>query len=255
MGVINVSPESFYEGSVADKKTIVSAARRMEEEGADLIDVGAMSTAPYLKTAISETEEAARLKWAVGLLRKVCRLPISVDTARAHPAEMGIKAGADIINDVSGLTRDPGMARVAGKARGLILMAWPTRKMTGRPISAVRNLLKQSLTRARPHISLSRIVIDPGIGFFREQGLDWWKWDLAVLRDLAELRTLKQPVLVGVSRKSFLGKILNQPRPEDRLAGSLAATAIAVQNGAAIIRTHDVGKTKETVRLVEAIRG
>lgn len=255
MGVINVSPESFYGGSVANKKTIVKAARRLEEEGADLIDVGAMSTAPYLKTVISEVEEAARLKWAVNLIRKASRLPISADTARALPAEIALDAGADIINDVTGLRRDPLMGHVVKKAKGLILMAWPDRKYAGRPIVAIRSILRENLTKALRSLPANRIVLDPGIGFFREQGLDWWKWDLAVLRKLEELRSLQRPLLVGVSRKSFIGKILNRPRPEDRLAGSLAATAVAVQNGAAIIRTHDVAITKEAIRLAELIRG
>ncbi len=277
MVVINASPESFFKGSVrTNARAIKDAARRMADEGADFIDIGAMSTAPYLKTQISEPEEARRLMVAIEAATAAVKIPVSVDTSRAWPALVGLEAGAKILNDITGLTGDTNMPLVAKKFRGVILMAHPntssSRQVFGRDlqllnketpaknhagataINVVKNILKSRLRIAvSAGVPKSRIALDPGIGFFRNTGMPWWKWDLTVLRDLPKLQTLGVPLLVGVSRKSFIGEVLKIKNPADRLAGSLAATAIAVKNGAAIIRTHDVKLTKEAVRLAERI--
>lgn len=257
VGAINVSPESFYQGSVAAGETALRAkAEQMAAEGADVLDIGAMSTAPYLPTEIIEEEEVRRLTWAIGIVRKAVPVPISADTKRGRVALAALDAGAVIINDVSGLRCDPGMAGiVAQRAEGAILMASESEPNSRDPIDTVRGLLGESLQRIRKAgVPDHRAVLDPGIGFFRRAAIPWHVWDCEVLRRLVELRTLGRPLLVGISRKSFIGKIVGQADPENRLAGSLAATAIAVANGVHLIRTHDVGPTREAVRMAEALR-
>jgi len=256
-GAINVSPESFYQGSVATGEDSLRAkAEQMAAEGADLLDIGAMSTAPYLRTEITEAEEIQRLTWAIGIVRKAVAVPVSADTKRGGVALAALDAGADIINDVSGLRYDPGMAEIiARRAQGVILMASETDPNARDPIETVRGLLEESLRVVwKAGVPDHRVVLDPGIGFFRQTAIPWHAWDCEVLRRLAELRALGRPLLVGVSRKSFIGKIVGQADPRDRLAGSLAATAIAVVNSAHLIRTHDVGPTREAVRMAEALR-
>ncbi len=257
VGAINVSPESFYPGSVAvDEASLKQRAEEMSAEGADLLDIGAMSTAPYLTTEIPEAEEIQRLSWAIGVVRNTVALPISADTTRSRVALAALDAGADVINDVSGLRRDPGMGEVVAKrARGVILMASETTPEARDPIETVRRLLAESLQIVwKAGVPEHRVVVDPGIGFFRKAALPWYEWDCEVLRRLGDLKTLDRPVLVGVSRKSFIGQILDQPDPADRLAGALAATAVAVANGAHMIRTHDVGPTREALRMAETLR-
>jgi dihydropteroate synthase len=281
MGVINVSPESFHAGSVyRGDEAVLRAGLAMVEAGAVLIDVGARSTAPYLSTAIDEGEETARLAHTVELLAAKLPVPISADTPRPAPARAALEAGARVINDVSCL-RDPVLARlVAAHDASLILMAAPVRAApaaTGRsrargashaavarprrvnarrsPVATIKDLLAAGLRRARAaRIPAHRIVVDPGIGFFRGESVPWPEWDLRVLAGLPALRTLGRPVAVGVSRKSFLGAVLERPDTGDRLAGSLAATAIAVSHGAALIRTHDVAETRDAVRLAQLVR-
>jgi dihydropteroate synthase len=255
MGVINVSPESFFKKSIpTSKKSLIKIVRQMEKDGADFIDVGAMSSAPYLKTQISEDEEIKRLEWAVKIISKTTSLPISIDSFRARPAMAGLNAGGKILNDITGLKADPKMLQVAKKAHGLILMANPMTTVGQKnPIATTKKILKQDILHAtNAGISPSKIVVDPGIGFFRHAKIPWWKWDITTLKELAELKQLGVPLLVGVSRKSFIGEILNIKNPENRLAGSLAATAWAVLNGASIIRTHDVLATKQVIRILDA---
>lgn len=259
LGVINVSPESFYHGSVKTReRSIAEQAERMEKEGADFIDVGAMSTAPYLKTQISEREEAKRLARAVTLIRGACSLPVSIDTSRAHPAAEGLAAGARILNDITGLHRDPALAALAPQAEGVILMAHPSalrKKRLTHPIPSLRQILLSSLSIAqRQGIPFSKIVVDPGIGFFRNTTLPWWRWDLEVLQQLNKLTSLPVPLLIGVSRKSFIGYLLGGCPPEERLEGSLAATALAIWKGASLIRTHDVKATKRVAQISYSIR-
>ena len=257
VGAINVSPESFYQGSVAKEEDSLRAkAEQMAAEGVDVLDIGAMSTAPYLKTEITEAEEIQRLTWAIGIVRKAVAVPISADTKRGRVALAALDAGADIINDVSGLRYDPGMAEiVARRAQGLILMASETDPNVRDPIGTVRGLLEESLQIVwKAGVPDHRVVLDPGIGFFRQAAIPWHVWDCEVLRKLSELRVLGRPLLVGISRKSFIGKIVGQADPGDRLVGSLAATAIAVVNGVHLIRAHDIGPTREAVRVAEALR-
>jgi dihydropteroate synthase len=257
MGALNVSPESFHGGSVfVETSALVDAALAMVEAGAGLIDVGARSTAPYLDTAITDEEERDRLVRAVEALAAKLPVPLSVDTTRAEPARAAFACGARVLNDVHGL-RDPALARVAAEGEiDVILMAFPDGWLEphGGPVAAVRRLLGDALARARAAgIGDARIVLDPGIGFFRAGPVAWDAHDVAVLGGLAELLALGRPLCVGVSRKSFVGAITARAATGDRLAGSLAATAIAVANGAALVRTHDVAATVDAVRVAERI--
>jgi dihydropteroate synthase len=258
MGVLNASPESFYRGSVATEASeLARRAEAMAHAGADLLDVGAMSTAPYLETAISADVEAGRLAGAVASVREAVDLPISADTQRALPARAAVDAGATIVNDVSGLADDPALgALVAAAGVDLILMARDTPPSRLTPIGGAAARLRQALARARAAgLVEARLTVDPGIGFTRQPGADAQAtWNLAVLRDLARLRTLGRPILIGVSRKRFIGTILGRDDPGERLNGSLAATAVAVVNGAHVVRTHDVAATREVALVAAAIR-
>ena len=257
MAVLNVSPESFYQGSVqTGRDSLAETARAMASAGADIIDIGAMSTAPYLKTHISIAEETERLTQAIKAVVPYVTVPISADTQRAQPAAAALAAGARIINDVSGLKHDPAMAAlIARTGAGTIVMASEGIPSTSAPMTRIKDALAESLQiAAQAGIPHDHIVLDPGVGFFRKPGIPWDEWDCTVLRELASLRVLGFPLLVGVSRKSFIGKILGQPDVTDRLLGSLACAAIAVYNGAHLIRAHDVKETVETVRMAERLR-
>jgi dihydropteroate synthase len=258
MGALNLSPDSFYAGSVmTSRDALLAAADSMVSQGAAILDVGAMSTAPYLAGEIEPAQEADRLGDAVQLLVGKLGLPVSADTSRAEPARAALQAGARIINDVRGLSADPGLARVVAEAGvGLIVMASERGGHEGMaPIDTVTELLAESLTlAAQAGIPAEHIVVDPGIGFFRRRGMPWYEWDCHILGDLGALRALGRPLCVGISRKSFIGAL--DPRavePADRLPGSLAATAAAVLGGAHLIRTHDVAATVQAVRVAQAI--
>jgi dihydropteroate synthase len=267
MAAVNVSPESFYKGSVVrTARQISTCVRRAIDDGADIIDVGGMSTSPYFKGEVSEEVETERVRAALrAIVGEGEVVPISVDTVRSSVADMALKNGASVVNDVSGLKNDPDMGRVV-RERGasLLAMAHSPGISTARPIRRILGALRETLTIAdRAGIDRRSIVIDPGIGFFREEGLGlayspqrvmpWYQWDIEVLANLARLTSLGRPVCVGLSRKSFIGKVLNLENPDDRLPASLAATAVAVMNGANLIRTHDVKETVGAVRIAEAV--
>lgn len=265
MGIINTSPESFYKKSVyTDKISIGKIAKQMEEEGADFIDVGGMSTAPYLETVITPKKELERIINAINAIQKVSKLPISVDTCRASVAKAALEMGVDIINDISGLKFDPLMPVILSRYDpSVIVCAYSRDLVHGNQVSQVKRLLKQSVILAQnAGISKNKIVIDPAIGFFRKNAKgkfftkinsDWLQRDLLVLQNLKSIKD-KYPLLVSVSRKSFLGTLLDEPDPEKRLYGSLAAEAFAILNGADIIRTHNVKQTKEIALVTEKFR-
>lgn len=258
VGALNVSPESFYSGSVVvDADRLLQTGEAMARAGAAWLDVGAMSTAPYLEARIPEALEADRLHWAVGLLTTKLDLPVSADVSRVGPARAALEAGARMINDVTGLVADPGLARLTAEAGvGLVLMAGPAAAPpAGEPVATVRAALQRSLAIARgAGIPDERILVDPGIGFFRGDGVAWPDWDCRVLAGLPALRALGRPLYVGVSRKSFIGAVAGVEDPAERLPGSLAATAAAVLGGAHVIRAHDVAETVQAVRVAQAIR-
>ncbi len=257
MGVINVSPESFHPGSVYHgDEAVLKAALGMVEAGAALIDVGARSTAPYLETGIDEAEETDRLARAVGALAAKLPVPVSADTSRPAVARAALEAGARVVNDVSAVA-EPALARVVAEhGAGLVIMAAPgAGRVLDEPVASVRRILTAALAAARAAgVPEDRIVLDPGIGFFRDAGVPWHAWDVAILAGLAGLRDLGRPLCVGVSRKSFIGALTGRDDPAARLPGSLAATAAAVLGGAGLIRAHDVAETLDAVRVAERVR-
>ncbi|HDZ36300.1 MAG TPA: dihydropteroate synthase [Thermococcus sp.] len=255
MGVINVSPESFYKGSVRnDEERLIETAVRMVEDGAAFIDIGAKSTAPYLETQIPVEEEVKRAIWAVKAIRDHVDVPISIDTTSAKVAEEALKAGADVINDVTGLKGDPMMAEVAGEyGAPVIVCAHGEVREFSDPVHTVVNLLQESIVIAEKH-GVEEMAIDPAIGFLRPEWPPWYEWDSKVLANLNMLKIFGRPILIGVSRKSFIGAITDRKDPSERLPGSLAATAVAVFNGANIIRTHDVRETLDAVKMAAFMR-
>ena len=264
MGILNTSPESFYKKSISiGKERIRDTVSRMEDEGADFIDVGGMSTAPYLSTMISEKTETSRIIKAVKIIQQTSNLPISVDTSRATVAEEALELGVDIINDVSGLKYDPMMPKTIEKyCPSLVLCAYSKKTITGNQILKTKYLLKESLKIAKSaNIPKSKIVLDPAIGFFRKAGKgflftkinsDHVQRDLFILKNLRSIK-LDNPILVSVSNKSFIGKILKKKNPIDRIYGSIAAELVAIRNGANIIRTHNVDKTKNAMAIAQKL--
>ena len=262
MGILNTSPESFYKKSISiGRQKIVDVVHSMEEEGADFIDVGGMSTAPYLSTMVSEKIEVARIINAIKIIQRTTNLPISVDTCRATVAKEALELGVDVINDVTGLKYDKMMPKIIERYHpSLILCAYSKKIITGNQLHRTKQLLKKSLEIAKSaKIPRTKIVLDPAIGFFRKKGrgsfftkinADWVKRDLLILKNLRSIK-LSMPLLVSVSNKSFIGKILKKENQSDRLAGSLASEVVCVLNGADIIRTHNVGKTKEAITIAQ----
>ena len=265
MGVINASPESFYKDSVrTSEEDIANAAMQMQQDGAKIIDIGAMSTAPYLDNVISVEEEKRRLRNAVRTVKRACDLPVSVDTPRAEAAAEGIAAGADAINDVTGLKHDSKMADlVSGAQVPVIIGAYSATPTTGR-LSGTIKALKESIALAKKGgIKDSRMIIDPSIGFFRSEGknpfftkmtdVPWYIRDIEVLSDMKKLTDLGKPVCVSASRKSFIGHLLSLPAAKDRLVPSVICEAVAVLNGASIIRTHSVRETVQALTTLQLI--
>ena len=264
MGILNTSPESFYKKSISiSKERIRDAVRRIEDDGADFIDVGGMSTAPYIATMISEKTETNRIIKAVKIIQQISNLPISVDTSRATVAKEVLELGVDIINDVSGLKYDPMMLKTIEKyCPSLVLCAYSKKTITGNQILKTKYLLKESLKIAKSaNIPKSKIVLDPAIGFFRKEGIgslftkinsDYVQRDLFILKNLRSIK-LDNPILVSVSNKSFIGKILKKKNPIDRIYGSIAAELVAIRNGANIIRTHNVEKTKNAMTIAQKL--
>ncbi|TRZ69502.1 MAG: dihydropteroate synthase [Nitrosopumilaceae archaeon] len=259
MGILNTSPESFYKKSIKlTKQQITNTIKQMEIDGADFIDVGGMSTAPYLSTSVSEKIESQRILNAIHIIQNVSNLPISVDTCRANVAKSALEYGIEIINDISGLKYDDKMIDVIREYRpSLILCAFDSKTVVG-DIQSTKNLLKDSLKIAKiAGIPLSRIVLDPAIGFFRKTGKgsfftkiksDWLERDLSVIQNLKSIKQ-QYPILISVSNKSFIGKLLGKENVSDRLFGSLAAEVVSVLNGADIIRTHNVAETKDAITI------
>jgi dihydropteroate synthase len=259
MGILNTSPESFYKKSIkTTKQQITNTIKQMEIDGADFIDVGGMSTAPYLSTSVSEKIESQRILNAIQIIQNVSNLPISVDTCRANVAKSALEYGIEIINDISGLKYDDKMIDVIREyGPSLILCAFDSKTVVG-DIQSTKNLLKDSLKIAKiAGIPSSKIVLDPAIGFFRKTGKgsfftkiksDWLERDLSVIQNLKSIKQ-QYPILISVSNKSFIGKLLGKENVSDRLFGSLAAEVVSVLNGADIIRTHNVAETKDAITI------
>ncbi len=265
MGIINTSPESFYKGSVkTGKQEIATTARQMQEDGANMIDIGGMSTAPYMQTVlIPIEEEIRRITGAIKVVKSACDLPISADTPRAAVAKEAIAAGADAVNDVTGLKYDSKMADVAAKAGvSIIIGAYSKAPTTGRIASTLKSL-KKSISLAS-EAGIKDVMIDPSIGFFRQEGknpfftkmtdMPWYVRDIEILSNLHKLARLKRPICISVSRKSFIGYLLDLNAVEDRLIPSIACEMIAALKGANIIRTHNVRETVQAVTMLQLLR-
>ncbi|MDD3926172.1 MAG: dihydropteroate synthase [bacterium] len=256
MGILNVTPDSFSDGGrYLDPDRALEHALQMIAEGADIIDIGAESTRPGAGE-VAEDEEIARLLPVIERLVDKTDLPISVDTRKAGTAAAVLQAGASIINDISGLTHDPDMAAMVADVKASLVVM----HIKGTPetmhlaptyedlMGEITSFLYNSVDRAAAAgVAAERIAVDPGIGFGKT-----WDHNLEILRRLMELRSLGRPILVGASRKAFIGAVLDLP-PQERQEGTLAVNALAVANGASIIRVHDVGSAVRTCRMVEAV--
>ena len=260
MGILNTSPESFYKKSInTTRMQIRNTVIQMENEGADFIDVGGMSTAPYLSTNVSEKIESTRILNAVKIIQNSTNLPISVDTCRSSVAKIALENDVEIINDISGLKYDKNMKDVISKFQpSLILCAYDSKIILGNSINSTKKLFKTSLKIAKDcHIPDKKIVLDPAIGFFRKTGkgkfftkikTDWVERDLSIIKNLNSFK-MKYPILISVSNKSLIGNLLEKENPSDRLFGSITAEAICVLNGANIIRTHNVKATRDAITI------
>jgi len=267
MGIINASPESFYKNSIKiTNEEIAKTSIKMQDNGAKIIDVGAMSTAPYLETIISVEEETKRMELAVKAVKSSCDLPVSVDTPRSSVAKEAITFGADAINDITGLKYDANLADIVSESRlPVIIGAFDNNQSLSAlgKISGTIKTLKQSLLIAkRAKITNDNIIIDPSIGFFRAEGknpfftrikdLPWYIRDIEVISKLNELKTLSKPICISISRKSFIGSLFNL-KTKERLIPSVVSEVISVLNGANIIRTHDVKETVQALTMLELL--
>jgi dihydropteroate synthase len=267
MGIINSSPESFYKESISiDKKNISERAREMELEGADLIDIGGMSTAPYLDTLVSVNKEVERIQSAISAVKEVSTIPLSVDTPRANVAEVSIEMGIDLINDVTGLKYDEKMKSVIfSSGLPVIIGAYGNKSITynSGDISETIGILHESILLAKENgINEDKLIIDPLIGFFRTQGNNpfftkisnrkWYERDLGIISNLKNLSILSKPICISVSRKSFIGYLFNLTESE-RLIPSIVSQVTCVLNGTDIIRTHDVKETKLALDMLKSL--
>ncbi len=256
-GVINLSPESFYKSSVkTGPGKILQTALQQVKAGATIIDIGAKSTAPYLETQISTEEETKRALQGINIIIDEIKKPISIDSTSSVVAKAAIESGAKMINDISGFNEDQKMAKITADLDvPVIIGAWNINRFKGNPTERVIEALKGSLKKAEEAgINPNKIIIDPDIGFHRIDDFKWYKIDAHLLMNIQQMiKAFNQPICIGLSRKSFIGHILDIKDPKERLFGSLGATSIAVLHGANIIRTHDVKETLETVRIIEKI--
>jgi len=261
MGVLNVTPDSFSDGGkFFDAQRAVQHALAMQRDGADLVDVGAQSTRPGSEE-ISVAEELSRLLPVLERLRGKLKIPISVDTQKATVAEMALGAGADIINDISGLRSDPELARIAAQHEAALIlmhMRGTPRTMQKGPFArdVMRDVvsgLRQSITTAKKYgVPRSQIVIDPGIGFGKNYAQNY-----ELLAKLPGLAKLGYPLMIGTSRKGFLGASLaknGKPAPvEERIWATAATVAASILNGAHVVRVHDVAEMKQIALVTDAL--
>jgi dihydropteroate synthase len=264
MGILNTSPESFYKKSIkTTKQTISNSIKKMELDGANFIDVGGMSTAPYLSTLVSEKVEFNRISNAIKIIQNASNLPISVDTCRASVAKSALDLGVDIINDISGLKYDDKMINVISKYNpSLILCAFNSKRVSGNNVTITKSLLKESIDILKKiGFPSNKFVLDPAIGFFRKSGKghfftkinsDWVTRDIQIIQNLNSIKQ-QYPILISVSNKSFIGELLGKENPFDRLFGSIAAEVVSVLNGADVIRTHNVLETKDAIKIVSKL--
>jgi len=251
MGIVNVTPDSFSgDGLGADYEGAVAQGMRMVTEGADLLDVGGESTRPG-HVPVSTSAEIARTEAVVRELAEAAGVPVSIDTYKLEVAEAAVKAGATIVNDVWGLTRSPALAKLAAKHEcALVLMHnQDGTDYAGDIMSEIKRFLEAgAMLAVASGVPRERVLIDPGIGFGKTAEQNW-----VVMRRLEELRELGLPILIGTSRKSFIGKLLDLPVTE-RLEGTAATVTAAVLRGANVVRVHDVEEMTRVVRVADHMR-
>lgn len=251
MGIVNITPDSFSGDGITSVEDAVSRARQMEADGADLIDVGAESTRPetWAGSGLPETEELARVLPAVEAIARAITIPLSIDTYKANVARQALRVGAQLVNDVFGLRRDPAMARTVAQSGAPVVLMHNGEGAAGADLIEEITLgLEESVALATDAgIDRNRIIIDPGIGFGKTR-----EGNLEIVRRLAEFRKLGCPILVGPSRKSFIGKTLDLPVGE-RLEGTAAAVALSIAQGADVVRVHDVRAMARVARMADAV--
>jgi dihydropteroate synthase len=257
MGVLNVTPDSFSDGGEFSTTTAaVAQAQALVASGADIIDVGGQSTRPGAEQ-ITLAEEMERVVPVVQELRQHISVPISVDTTRASVARASVAAGADLINDISGGTFDSEMLpTVADLSVPIVLMHIRGNPQTMQKLTDYQDLIaeinsflaKQIAAAITAGIEQQKMIIDPGIGFAKNH-----EQNLEILRRLRSFKALNCPILVGASRKSFIGRILNQPDPKARVWGTAAACCAAIFNGADILRVHDVKEMRDVSLVADAL--
>jgi len=260
MGILNVTPDSFSDGGgFTTLESAIKQAGKMIDEGADIIDIGGESTRPG-SARVSAEEEIARVVPVIEEIAKRFDIPLSVDTSKSKVAEAAVQSDAEIINDVSGLRFDPEIARVAAKNNtGLVLMhlrgdfeTMHRQKPVEDILQEVADGLRSSIAGANSFgVPFENIALDPGIGFSKT-----FEQNLELLAKLGKLKSElpDYPLLIGTSRKSFIGKILGDAELRNRIRASAVSAAIAVINGADIVRVHDVRETVEAVKMAEAIK-
>ena len=257
MGILNVTPDSFSDGGEFNQTTsALDRAQKMIQNGVDIIDIGGQSTRPGAEQ-ISLEEELNRVIPIIKAIRQQENIPISIDTTSAEVARTAIEAGADIINDISGGTYDENMFSIAAQLEvPIILMHIKGTPQTMQSLTNYQNLiveikdfLEQQIRKAIAlKIKPSNIIIDPGIGFAKNVSQN-----IQLIQQLAQFKTLNSPILIGVSRKSFIGKITGRNNPKDRVWGTAAACCGAIANGADIIRVHDVSSMYDVAKVADAI--
>ena len=251
MGIVNVTPDSFSgDGLGADREAAVAQGVRMVAEGADMLDVGGESTRPGHEP-VPAAEEIERTVEVVGRLAREVGVPISIDSYKLEVAQAAIDAGATILNDVWGLERSPGLAQLAAEHEcGLVLMHnQDGTEYDGDVMVEIKRFLRDAAAKARAAgVPRQRILVDPGIGFGKTAEQNW-----VVMRRLEELRELDHPILIGTSRKSFIGKLLDLPVGE-RTEGTAATVTAAVLRGADVVRVHDVRQMTRVTRVADHMR-
>jgi len=262
MGVLNVTPDSFSDGGKSfDPERAVQQALAIEQAGADLLDIGGESTRPG-STAVSAKEELARVLPVLQALRGLLKIPVSIDTQKSEVAEAALEAGAQMINDISGLKSDPRIAEVAARRRApliLMHMRGEPRTMQAGPFArdvmkdVLQGLRKSVAAARRAGVAKSQIIVDPGIGFGKSFAQNY-----ELLQKLPQLAKLGYPLLVGASRKGFLGATLARDRkpasPEERIWGTAATVTASILNGAHIVRVHDVAEMAQVARVADCLR-
>lgn len=257
MGILNVTPDSFSDGGQYETmEAALHHAEEMARDGADIIDVGGESTRPGSEP-VAASEEMKRVLPVIHAIRDNLPVAISIDTMKASVARSALDAGADMVNDVSGLTADPEMAAVVASAEApicLMHLPSPPRVMQHNPVyrdvvaEVKAFLLRQAEAARTTGISVERLILDPGFGFGKTAG-----HNLELLHRLRELVDMGYPIMIGTSRKSTIGRVLGELPIQDRLEGTAATVALAIAAGAAIIRVHDVREMARVARMTDAV--